>query len=209
MKKGILFSLVFILFANCLSYSQWNLMNLGGGSSGPIVCTKPGTFFVATSLGIYRSTNSTLTWQNVNDTVISSFWRSYPTWIAGRGDTVLYGSYGHVIGMARIYITTNNGANWRLVSTGSRVSSFVFKDECMYYSCTKLSNSGLYRSSDLGQTWIYLGRGNGGGSLASYGNYLYSSSVSSGTFRSSDKGVTWDSISPKGFTGIKLLGNLL
>lgn len=184
-------------------------MNLGGGYAGLITNPKPGTFFVATSLGIYRSTNSTLSWYNTCDSTIPAFWRNSPTVMAGRGDTIMWGTYGHVIGMARLYISNNNGLNWRLIGIGIRASSIVFKDDCALYSCTRTSaTSGLYRSSDAGLTWTYLGNDHSIKYLSVIGNFVYGTG-SHGTFRSNDKGLTWDSLSGDVYSSIKQMGTLL
>lgn len=208
MKKLIL-TFSFILFIlNSLCFGQWNLMNLGGGTTGPIISTKPGTLFAATGLGIYRSTNSALTWQNVCDSSVTSFWRSYPTIMVGRGDTVIFGSYGHVIGMARFYATTNNGNTWRLIEQGVRISSFIFKDNCWLYSCTRTgATSGLYRSTDLGTTWSYLGNTNLIKNLFVYNNFIYGTGTN-GIFRSSDYGTNWEKVFKENIIP-SVMGNML
>ena len=185
MKRNIYIFFILILFTFSTAYSQWNLLNLGGGSTGPIISTKPGTFFVATGLGIYRSTNSTLSWQNVSDNGIGSFWRSYPYAMAGRGDTVIFGTYGHVIGGAHIFITTDNGTNWRLISTGVRVSSFIFKDNCLIYTASvEGQGDGIYRSTDVGQTWTLVSNQSIRNFIL-YGNNIYVTS-NYGLYRTSD-----------------------
>lgn len=209
MKKLILtFSILLFVF-NSICFSQWNLMNLGGGTTGPIISSKPGTLFAATGLGIYRSTNSALTWQNVCDTSVASFWRSYPTVMVGRGDTIIFGSYGHVISMARLYITTNNGTTWRKFDQGVRVSSLIYKDNCWLYSCTRSgSTSGLYRSTDVGTTWTYLGNPYNIKDLFLYNNYIYGMGTY-GTFRSSDYGTSWDTVSVQQVSNPVVMGNVL
>lgn len=207
MKKLILLFVLLIIFSNSL-YSQWNLMNLGGGTTGPIISTKPGTLFAATELGIYRSTNSTLTWQNVCDTSVASFWRSYPTGIVGRGDTVIFYSYGHVIGMARFYATTNNGKNWRKIEQGRRISSFIFKDNCWLYSGHGTGSvSGFFRSTDVGVTWENLRDTNAITNLWVYNNYIYGSGRK-GIFRSTDYGTSWEKVYKENISPY-VMGNML
>jgi photosystem II stability/assembly factor-like uncharacterized protein len=194
-KKLLFFLALIALLLPEFIYSQWELMNGPAGGGGFIISPKPGTFFVSTTMGIYRSTDNTYSWHSVNNGV-GFFFRDMVWAMSGKGNTILFGTLGHVISGARVYLSTNNGDNWIKVKSGRRINSILFKDNYIFYTCDAVpgGDEGLFRSSDDGNSWVNLYSNNVPGHLSSKGDYVFYTAHDS-LLRSTDYGDTWEYIS--------------
>ncbi len=110
---------------------------------------------------------------------------------AASGSNLLVGSeYG-------IYLTTDNGAVWKLVSPPSQNWQTValrFSGDKLYAG---VFGRGILVTTDYGTTWSARNTGLTNSSimdLAVDGDYLYAATRDAGIFRSTDQGAYWSSI---------------
>jgi photosystem II stability/assembly factor-like uncharacterized protein len=198
MKKTLL--ILFILFAAVntkQTLCQWQLLSgPGGGSAAWIINPKPNTFITATELGMFKSTDGTASWHSLKNGPGNLF-RPTGTILAGSGNNIIFSVYGHVIGAARIYFSSDCGDHWTALPGAQRMSSAVFKDNYIFYSRTVQGSGekGIFRSSDNGSSWIHLTAFNTSGILFVKDNFLFYK-LAEGLYRSSDNGDNWSLINP-------------
>ena len=132
--------------------------------------------------GVFRSTDFGANWTHTNITltpteVVSSFVVSGSSILANTQDNV--------------YRTSNQGANWTLVSHPVHSISMLAADGNMVFAAT---SGGVYRTADLGASWISIGlTGVSVQTLLVSGTTIFASSIARQVYRSTDGGITWSS----------------
>lgn len=192
-KLGIIASVLLVMFGGIPnSMGQWIKTN--GPSSGGILSLAvngkylfAGTFFGA---GISRTSDSGTTWTVANNglsgsigsTVVHSIFVSGAKMFAGTGD-----------GM---YSSTNNGSNWKLVSTGlpssTQVTSFALSGSNLFAG----TSVGVLLSTNNGISWNAVNIGLTNVSvecLAVIGSNLFAG-TDGGVFLSTDNGINWTAV---------------
>lgn len=165
----------------------WTMMFPGIGYSAPeAVFILDDVVFIGTNgNGIYRSEDYGETWENV--LVKTEPWSLNINSITGR-DSVLLASSGN-----RVYRSTDLGLTWEVLDVGSNeiyLDPIHIHDEHVFAGTL---NKGLFRSSDLSESWESLMD-----SLPSEAVYSISSNqdfvfvlADDGIWRSADNGETW------------------
>lgn len=210
--KKILLILIFIFAAvnTTQIISQWQLLSgPGGGSAAWIINPKPNTFITRTDIGLFKSTDGTVSWHSLKNGPGNIF-RPTGTILAGLGNNIIFSVYGHVIGAARIYFSSDCGDHWVTLPGAQRMSSAVFKDNYIFYSraVQGSGDEGIFRSSDNGSTWIHLPAFNTVGTLFVKDNYVFYK-LPEGLYSSSDNGDTWSLINTHAFSAFSSYNNLL
>ncbi|RPI18343.1 MAG: T9SS C-terminal target domain-containing protein [Ignavibacteriae bacterium] len=198
--KKILFILVLLLSYIYVGQinSQWQILSGPSGAASWIINPKPNVFIVRTDVGLFKSTDGTSTWYPLRNGPGNLF-RPTGTTLSGQGDKIIFSVYGHVIGAARIYLSTDCGENWVTLSGAQRMSSAAFKDNYIFYSrsVSGSGQDGIFRSSDNGLNWNYIPPFNASGKLFVKDNYVFYH-LGDSLFRSANNGDSWEFIY-KGF----------
>jgi len=172
---------------------------------------------VGGGFGVYKSTDGGQTWNQINnglnDMYVGSL-RMHPT-----NPDILFAATGHPACSGvdtpnpGLYITTNGGASWTQVISGTFLSAVNFSpsNPNVVYAA---GNQSVHRSSDGGNTWTrYRDSDETWGPSDNPGgwpidlvvdpddvNTLYINSYGGGVYRSTNGGQTWETWT-KGFTG--------
>ena len=185
-------------------------------------------FAVSNQYRIYRSSNDGDDWEQLNhyspvtsficynDTVLVSAsnglrisYNNGETW------SLLTPSFGHCYNITRIngkiyipkdkdiYLSTNNGANWNIISGGIPSQAFAQKfgagPDAVFTVRETPGSQGytrIYRTTNDGITWEYYNASshpNLSGFFYSNG-YYYFTATNEGIYRSSNAGATWSKI---------------
>jgi len=126
-----------------------------GGGVSPFDFDDAGTGYVATQVGIFRSSDS-ITWTRV-DKGLGLYFDQVRALVAGPSpDTVLAGVCG-----AGVFRTRDGGATWLPADAGlgktACVQTMVRSGGVVFLG----ASDGLYRSADSGSSWALLDRGMG------------------------------------------------
>ncbi len=146
---------------------------------------KAGTkLFGAARSGIQTSTDNGASW---NFEPFSDGANSF----ASNGSTIYLGSN------SKVFKSTDLGATWIDTSTGLGNGGIqaLFYDGSTLFAGTPADASGIYRSTNGGNSWDPAAAGLPGGktirSLISFGAYVFAGTEGDGIYRSSDHGNTW------------------
>jgi len=144
----------------------------------------------------YYSIDSGASWVPVNSII-----NDYTSAIVLKQDTILLGTLN-----SGVYRSTDQGNTWLNVcpsdSTPKNVLSLLWSENTIYVG-THTNFGGVWKSSDLGDTWVMANSGlpkYPGNiwmdipSLISYGQFIFAGSNGAGCYRSSDAGTHWDSV---------------
>ena len=155
---------------------------IGAGLQGlelGVICITGKSLFISTSNGIYRSSDTGLTWFR-SDSVSANCIVAYSsTVVAGTGN-----------GIRR---STDDGASWNVSNEGltSYDPSILLEDGGILYAQTDR----FFRSSDAGETWVAIDS-----SFFQFGASAFAADDSElivtpydGVLRSTDSGTTWQS----------------
>ncbi|HET6401357.1 MAG TPA: hypothetical protein VFH95_08155 [Candidatus Kapabacteria bacterium] len=140
--------------------------------------------------GFYRSTDDGVTWDTSNTGLPNN---GIPNRIEGNFTTImsLYEDGSDLLAGTTdgIFISSDSGANWRLLST-------IYASVLIRSGANLLAGSGggIYLSSDNGSTWSFISSGfinTRVTTLASIGNRIFADISGYGVYRSDDSGTTW------------------
>ena len=148
-------------------------------------------FFAVTWLGgVQRSMDNGATWQQVN-TGLVSFWLMK---MSGNASGHLF-----LVGYNGVYRSTDNGAHWIEMNTGimnTHVVALARSNRDYLFAGT--DGSGIFRSTDLGQTWDNLSRldidpyvSGVAVTFAAMENCHVFQGTAQGIYRSTDRGNDW------------------
>lgn len=164
--------------------NTWSdIMGIGGGSD--MTYDIYGNVLVANNNGIYKSSNSGLNWQWINNTT--------HMWSVGvrNGTEYLAGSMDN-----RIFKSTNNGLNWNVVyntQIAGNINDIMCKPDGIIF--TAASYNGIYVSLNGGLNWNEANSGITNQNITDLifdGNTkIYCSTVNDGLFVTSNGGNTW------------------
>jgi photosystem II stability/assembly factor-like uncharacterized protein len=159
--------------------------------------------FIATSNGLYMSTNEGNNWINIKGNIpLSLFTKVF--YFSNK----LYAAASYNNGL---YYSTDFGVNWIRCYNG-----FPYSCDVMDYAVlnnvlfVSTYQNGIYKSSDNGLTWINctIGSYNYVNSLCSGGNMIFAGISSVGVFYSTNYGQNWNAVNNNGYTGYFDISNL-
>lgn len=145
MKTKYLF-FVIVMFAllsvsSNISYTQWTQVN---STSGPYyIDTANNKLWITNSNGLSYSTNSGLDW-------ISTFTGGFFGMDIFNSNIILKN------GVSGVYISSNGGVNWTSSLNDKSIAFVACDSSYMIASCFG-SDSGIYRTSNYGENWVFLG----------------------------------------------------
>jgi hypothetical protein len=128
------------------------------GSYVRSVGSNPTHIFAGTEAGIFRSNNGGTSWTNANGSLPASN-QVFANKFFHFGNTTFAVFNGLLSAGGGIYRTIDNGNTWLVGHSGLSANMRVYHltyDGFYIYAGT---NIGLWRSSDLGQTWSQIGSG--------------------------------------------------
>jgi photosystem II stability/assembly factor-like uncharacterized protein len=139
-------------------------------------------------IGIYTSTNGGANWINTGN------WNADVHAMCTYNNTIIVGN-GNQPGLT---ISRNNGSSFtEFKHLLSIPLCFATRDNDIYAGTRPFTSSegGLYKSTDIGSTWVRIGlEGKEIFSLGIKGNYIFAGSFTEGAFRTSNEGATWAQI---------------
>jgi photosystem II stability/assembly factor-like uncharacterized protein len=145
--------------------------------------------FAASSFGIYRSTDTGITWTQLS--VDDRFRLSFET-ICKIHNTLLAAEYYGAV-ESKLYRSTDRGNSWKAVSKSPYgVLCFAQTNSAILAGT---ADGGLFRSTDEGLTWtpIFTGEPNDVCSqFATLGNEIFLTTGTNGALCSTDEGITWE-----------------
>jgi len=159
-------------------------------------------FYAGTgTLGVYRSTDNGMSWSPANHGIERT---TIHDMIASGGNLLAAAAASNCPNSINVFKSTDNGANWTPTTglSNSVVSSFAIKDGFVYAGTFNVNGSGIFRSSDNGDTWQELP------SPIDTGDKIFVSDnaiiVASDNFiwRSTNDGNSWDVVEEFALTGI-------
>jgi hypothetical protein len=145
--------------------------------------TVSGPNLLAGSLGIFLSTDSGISWNRVDNNLITT---SVMAFAAIDSELFAGAEYGGVL------VSTDHGHTWK--STGTMMDTVGIRSLAVYGTVLYAAGAGAYRSIDSGVTWTPIGLTNTNGvlSLTTLGSNLFAGTQSEGIFLSTDSGKTWN-----------------
>lgn len=199
MKKIILlFSIV--LINQPFSYSQWTKINSFPTAYVRDIINSGNTFFAgATPAGVYRSTDGALSWQEVNNGLVTVQARSVR-------QLMLSGAFIYAATDDGIYRSSDNGVNWVKKSSGIVIGGgalYEFAHSIFEHNGILFTGAwtGIYRSSNNGENWTatnITGSGILAKSFTIHQGILFAARESINTpvgYKSTDNGISWSPIS--------------
>jgi photosystem II stability/assembly factor-like uncharacterized protein len=153
--------------------------------------------------GVYKSTDEGLNWTAANSGIELTMIHDL---IASGGNLLaaVSGRSSACPGANNVFKSTDNGTTWSLTSglSGKIVNSFAMKGSFVYAGFSAISGSGLWRSSNNGNTWQEVASPiENGDKIFVSGNAII---VADDNFiwRSLDDGASWDLVEKFALTGI-------
>lgn len=179
--KSFIIILEFVIISSAIS--QWQQIN--SGISGTIVrgITSNSQYLFAASdgHGVYRSTNQGNNWVLVNSGITNN-----SLWALREISGYLFAGSFSPNSVSR---TSNNGDNWNNMGLNN-IRNFIFQNN---YIFAVDWSSGVYRSTNSGNSWIPVNSGISGGAfwpIISAGGNLYVG-YASGVFKTTSDGNNW------------------
>jgi photosystem II stability/assembly factor-like uncharacterized protein len=182
--------LISIILLNSNIKSQW--VDTGcpfGGYVYAIAVAEPIIFIGTDQAGVYRSTDSGVSWSQANSgltiTSVSS--------LAFSGSSLFAGTtYGG------IFRSTDNGSNWTEVNTGLSVlfiNTLALSGSNIYAGARhSVTGGGVFLSTNNGDNWSYIGLTDQEVySLAISGNNIFAG-TDGGVFVTTNNGVNWTAV---------------
>jgi hypothetical protein len=147
--------------------------------------TVSGPNLLAGSLGIFLSTDSGISWNRVDNNVITSSVMAFATIDSNLFAGVEYGG---------VLVSTDHGKSWK--STATMMDTVFIKTLAVNGAVLYAGGAGAYRSTDLGITWTPIGltTTNEVLSLVTLGTKLFAGTQSGGLLVSADSGNTWNEV---------------
>ena len=142
--------------------------------------------------GIFASTNSGFSWSDIGSDLIDSISGQHPDIVsfAIEGTRILSGTFG-----AGYFQSTDNGIHWtqHTVDGNMKVFSLAFGESQLFAA----TETGIYRSTDIGGTWTYTNSGLTAENIGIRCAIVTSGSAvvvgcNAGIFFSGDGGITWE-----------------
>lgn len=152
------------------------------------------SIYLGTTQGVFKSTDSGLTWVSANTGISNADISSIavqPT----KPSIVYAGTYG-----GQIYRSRDNGRNWTLTWSGSdraHINDFLISRSKPIIVYAALETGTLLRSDDDGESWYEIDLGVGRAPVRSVvedmymADILYATTWGTGVLKSTDGGETW------------------
>jgi photosystem II stability/assembly factor-like uncharacterized protein len=160
--------------------SLWTNIGGPGGAVG-LAFNSVGDFFLANGQGIWRKLNGDSVWTQM----ASGYWFSYSLYI---------GSNNYIY--ATEYRSTDNGETWTQMNINTTPTSFAENTLGHLFAGTsfEVSNTGVYRSQDYGNTWALVNDGLGFPKILSLAvdadDYLYAGTNGRSVFKTVNSTTT-------------------
>jgi len=205
MKRTIAVLCLFFLTVFSLSAQQlWEKTAGPPGIEVSVIYETNNIVYAGTKTqGIYKSTDNGLNWVAANAGIELTLIHDL---IASGGNLLaaVSGRSSACPGSNNVFKSTDNGATWSPTSglSGKIVNSFAIKGSFVYAGFSAISGSGLWRSSDNGNTWQEVASPiENGDKIFVSGNAII---VADDNFiwRSLDDGDSWDLVEQFALTGI-------
>lgn len=149
MKKTIRYlTLLIFLLISVNSYAQWQKVFEVYANLNQFTSNTSYVFCGTSPTGVFRSSNSGLTWDSVNSGLANK--KVYA--ITAQGDYIFVGTD------SGLYRSSNNGNNWSRIHQNI-YNIFVFQLDCNEEYVFAGTIKGLFRSSDQGTTWDSINTG--------------------------------------------------
>jgi len=194
LKFLFLFNPFFILSTTL--YSQWTQISSSPPNSiNDIVESSSILYLGHSSNGVYKSTDSTATWQQINNGLNTNQAKSVYQ-VLGLGETL------YAATVDGIYKSTNGGDNWIKKSNGITIGPGALYEytESIFENNNDLFTgawNGIYRSTDGSENWILTnisGEGILAKSFTEHNGILFAARENindPGAYKSTDGGITW------------------
>ncbi len=195
MKLKLLILVLFCLLITN-SYADWVKINSYPTTLVRDILISGNVIYTASSSGVHKSTNGTLTWQQVNNGLSGQY-------STDCSQIILFNNNLYLSTVEGIYKSTNSGGNWDKKSNGIIIGSGALYEGCesIFESGGVLytgSWTGIYRSTNLGETWNQTnisGTGIKARYFINYNGTLFAARESNnppGSWKSTDNGLTWN-----------------
>ncbi|HWA06745.1 MAG TPA: T9SS type A sorting domain-containing protein [Ignavibacteria bacterium] len=185
--RGLLVLIFFLLSISLPLHAQWTQSGLDGYYIRTITVSGSNVFAGTSGDGMFRSTNSGLSWSPANSGLVGL---EFPAF-AISGSNLYAGSEGE-----GVFLSTNNGVSWTALSP--LTNQFVF---ALAVSGTDLyagvDGGGVFRSTNNGASWSNSTSGMTNTrvtSLAISGFNLFAGTFGGGVFLSTNNGTTWTAV---------------
>lgn len=212
MKIGmkIFLTLILLLFDYSALYSQWQLLSSAPNITYNYLVNDNGILYAATfGSGIYKSTDSSSTWHQVNSGLNTNQAQSVYQ-ILFSGNELFAATVGG------IYKSTNGGSNWIKKSNGIVVGGgasyeftvSIFEDNSVLFTG---AYTGIYRSTNDGENWVVTnisGTEVMAGFFVNHNGSLFAARESINLpygYTSTDNGMTWGFLNSTGVPIITFL----
>lgn len=204
MKKVLFVSLILMISLNANSQNWVAAGSVSNPGSKPSisVCGINSAWIADGSLNapkIFRTTDGGATWLTVPVNGINN--ELYCVW--GFGESIAFVGEGYVSGNAKLYKTTNAGANWEVILTtpgnGGHFTGLAFtKNNSNRFGLTIAEK--VYRTQNFGVNWVELNAGvtgvsNAQNSLMIVDNEFYGFGLNNGAARirlTTNNSATWN-----------------
>lgn len=160
---------------------NWTALNSDIWGIRSIVTKDINLIVVASDAGIYRSSDTGATWQNVLP----------PNQSINDLTLIHNGNFAAISNFGDFYISSDEGMNWDSISTINNSARIIFSSS---NGDIYLGSYGVYRSTNEGISWTKLNFLQSSGmvrSIAENNNFFFAGTYFSGVFRSVDSGNNW------------------
>jgi photosystem II stability/assembly factor-like uncharacterized protein len=181
----------------------WRKVNYPFAGASRLLINQRGDIFMGTSgEGIYRSTDSGLSWEQVNAGLVGSPFVTVINGLASSSSGTLFAATFQ----DGVFRSTDNGTTWQNVSHGLNslfINSVQVNSAGVVFAATNNSmsdSSGLYRSLDNGDTWVLLNIGVRNPNIFGIGctrhGEMFVGPLGQGLYRSTNNGDAWSQVMP-------------
>ncbi len=183
--KGLLVLLLFLFSFSLPLNAQWTQAGLDGYYIRTITATGSNVFVGTSGDGMFRSTNSGLSWSPANSGLVGL---EFPAF-AISGSNLYAGSEGE-----GVFLSTNNGASWSALAplTNQFVFALAVSGADLYAG---VDGGGVFRSTNNGASWTNSTSGMTNTRITSLvisGNNLFAGTFGgAGVYLSANNGTSW------------------
>jgi len=181
-RRVFLLSLLILTASRPLS-AQWMQTSFPSGATASCFMPSGGFVFAGTSGGVYRSSDSGLTWAAAS----AGLTNNQVTALAATATHLLVSAYG-----GGVYRSTDNGGSWTPANDGLPdlyVTALTVHGGTLFAGAF----SGVYQSTDNGASWDSAGLDVRVSQFAAIGSCLFAGTYGWGVYRF-DNGAQWTSV---------------